>query len=442
MDNSFLSLRLPILFCYQGGTMTYKTKIGYACMNDDIYPKEYKTCRIANVTEEKLRELIEHNLKVLELALEYNIAHNNKMFRISSSLIPFGSSDVNTIDWLHDYKDDFDRMKALILDNGMRVSVHPGQYTVINALEERVIVDSIAELEYHAILLDALSGNRNHKMILHVGGIYGDKTAAMQRFIDVYRNRLSDRIKKYLVIENDDRLYTVEDVLEIATQIPVPVVFDNLHHDINPSLQDLEMHEIIRCVVSTWSEKESIPKMHYSQQALDKRPGAHSYTIDLELFESDYKKIYGLYPCDIMLEVKDKNRSFIKVNALLYPSQTVLEQEWARYKYWVMARSQHAYNDLRVLFKNAPVDPIEFYRCVDSLIEVEPAVSSHVNAFQHVWGYFKDVATDKEKQQFLKLIDSYKAETIKSGRIYTFLEKLSRAYGVTYLNESYFFPKK
>ena len=74
-----------------------------------------------------------------------------------------------------------------------------------------------------------------HKMVLHVGGVYGDKQEAMKRFMAEYRE-LDETIKRRLIIENDDRYYTLEDVLWIAEKIQIPVVFDNLHHKLNRQL--------------------------------------------------------------------------------------------------------------------------------------------------------------------------------------------------------------
>lgn len=420
--------------------MNQKPRIGYACLNLDILPNDYKTCRKQNVTPEKLRELISHNLTVLSKTIDYNIDHHNTMFRISSSLIPFGSSEINTLDWATEFKEEFDLIKTKCQTHDIRLSIHPGQYTVLNSPTKSVVQASIEELNYHATLLELLSGNPNHKMILHVGGVYGDKDAAIERFVTVANNRLTDLIKKYLVIENDDRLFTLEDVLNISRQTNIPVIFDNLHHEVNPSLGELSKSELLIAVSQSWSDHDGKMKVHYSQQDLNKKPGAHSETIFLDRFMRDYQELYQQVETDIMLEVKDKNRSFVKVNTLFHPNQKELESEWAKYKYWVMARSPQTYNQLRSMFKdNAKVDPIQFYTLVDGLRELPLNIGYQINALEHIWGYFKKVHQPREKVKYLLYIESLRTNESDVMKVYRFLHSLATKYQVNYLLNSYFF---
>lgn len=82
---------------------------------------------------------------------------------------------------------EFSTIGAYIRENGLRVSMHPGQYCVINSLREDVVARSIDELFYHASILEAMGLDATHKMVLHIGGVYGDKAQAMQRFAQVYQ---------------------------------------------------------------------------------------------------------------------------------------------------------------------------------------------------------------------------------------------------------------
>src|SRR6202163_1125361 len=113
----------------------------------------------------------------------------------------------------------------------------------------------------------------------------------MDRFIDVYNSRLSNQIKKYLVIENDDRLFTVEDCPYINkhtkrdgvpdTHKGIPVLFDNLHH---ACLHNNEpMLEAMTAVFATWYEHyDGLPLTDYSTQDPNKlnHLGAHTENID------------------------------------------------------------------------------------------------------------------------------------------------------------------
>lgn len=405
--------------------------IGYACMNSDIEPNKYRTCRKDKINDGVLRELIEENLNVLEGTIDYNIKNKNKMFRVSSSLIPFGSSPLNTLDWAKEFEDNFKRIRNKIESHDIRISMHPGQYTVINSPDSSVVNNSIEDLRYHAKVISLLAPSKDSKMILHVGGVYGDREAALKRFVEVYTTRLDQDILKHLVIEND-HYFTVEDVLWIASRVSVPVVFDNLHHDINPSLLEYTIEEIVKMVENTWNGDR--PKFHYSQQATGKRVGAHSATINLDLFIKDYNRIFSHIDADIMLEVKEKNRSFLKVNQYFNHSQKVMEEEWARYKYWVMSKSQDAYNSIRSLFKdNQDVSSIEFYRIIDSLYDLEMNVKAEINALSHAWGYFKRIATPKEKDTYMSLLDQKNIFRLKAH-----LRRMALKYQVDYLRESYY----
>lgn len=416
-----------------------KNRIGYACMNNDTYPQSFKTCRIQNITNEKLIELIQHNLEVLEAQIDYNITHGNRMYRVSSSLIPFASSELNQLDWMTYFAADFLRIRKKIKEGDIRVSCHPGQYTVINSNNPDIVKRSIKELEYHARIMHLLSGNKSHRIILHVGGVYDNKFNSMHRFIDVYNHSLSELIKKYLVIENDDRLYTVEDALYIAQYTSVPVVFDNLHHRCNPSFEDLSVKDVLNKVRATWPD-DIVPKMHYSQQAHNKRMGAHSASIDLREFELDYYDFIEGEPIDIMLEVKDKNRSFIKVDSFLYPQQTKLEKEWARYKYLVMAHSIHSYNAIRALFKNnANIEAKNLYHLVDHALMMNLDIGNQINAMDHVWGYFKKECTPDESISYASKREKFRNCEISNKPIIRQLHNLANKYEKSYLLESYYF---
>lgn len=414
--------------------------IGYACLTIGVPNTNLKSCTAKNVTEQKLLDIISHNLKSLDNIIEYNIKNNIKLFRISSDLIPFGSSPLNELPWWKIFSSEFTRIGEKIKENSIRVSMHPGQYTVLNSPNTEVVTRTINDLNYHTKVLDSLGVGEEHKIILHIGGVYNDKEQAMTRFITNY-GYLSDSVKKRLVIENDDKSYNIKDVLEIRTKLDIPVIFDNLHNKINCySKDENDIYWINECK-KTWKENDGYQKIHYSQQDPLKKSGSHSKTILINEFIEFYKTL-GREDIDIMLEVKDKNLSAVKCINCTSIDKPIkqLEIEWSKYKYKVLENSPLNYQEIRNLLKNKSDYPvIEFYNYIEDALNEEIAVGNSINAAMHVWGYFKNIASDKEKINLLKSIDGYEHGKISIKSIKSNLWKMAVKYQQYYLLDSYYF---
>ncbi|BCZ47819.1 hypothetical protein psyc5s11_38860 [Clostridium gelidum] len=414
--------------------------IGYACLTIGVFSTNLKSCVLRNVNEEKLLDLISNNLNSLENIIDYNIKNNIKLFRISSDLIPFGSNSVNNISWWDIFFEKFQKIGTKIQENGMRVSMHPGQYTVLNSPSLDVVNRAIDDLKYHTRVLNSLGVSKANKIILHIGGVYNDKKQAINRFIDNYNN-LEESIKERLVIENDDKSYNINDVLEIGTKLKIPVIFDNLHNYINSSEEEKSQIDWINECEKTWSIKDGYQKIHYSQQNIIKKPGSHSKSININEFISFYECL-GRNDIDIMLEVKDKNLSAVKcINGTSIDKDIkVLEIEWSRYKYKVLESSPANYAKIRNLLKdknNYPV--IEFYNLIENAMETEITTGNVINAALHIWGYFKKNASEKEKISFLKIVDEYENGVASISKIKNSLWRMTIKYNEEYLLHSYYF---
>jgi UV DNA damage endonuclease len=269
-----------------------------------------RTCRLKNATAVRLRELIEANLEALDRVVTFLIRERIQLYRISSGLIPLASHSINKVRWWETYEKDLARVGARIRQANIRVSMHPGQYTVLNSPHPHIVAASVDELAYHARLLDALGTDATSKLVLHVGGLYGaSEQLAMDRFIAV-AERLPEAVLRRLVIENDDRLFDADEVLSISRRLGVPVVFDWLHHHANPT--ERPVREVIADVYRTWTERDGLPKVHLSTQAADAPAGAHA----------DYVKAGDLLafldhapaqPVDCMLEAKKKDIALLRL---------------------------------------------------------------------------------------------------------------------------------
>jgi UV DNA damage endonuclease len=414
--------------------------IGYACISVGVRNTELRSCIQKNATETKLMELIEHNLKSLDTMIHYNINNKIKLFRISSDLIPFGSSPVNKLPWWEIHEQQLKQIGEKIKQSGMRVSMHPGQYTVLNSPDDKVVARAMEDLNYHTKVLDSLGVGPSHKIVLHIGGIYNDKPMAMQRFITNY-SMLSEEVKKRLVLENDDKMYNIKDVLEISSYTKAPVIFDNLHNKINPPSDNKDEVLWIEECKRTWKEKDGQQKIHYSRQNPKKQPGSHSETIVLHEFMEFIEKL-SRNDIDIMLEVKDKNLSAVKCINATSKNKNIkdLEIEWSKYKYCILEKSHSDYSEIRKILKDKKTYPVlPFYQVIEGALEKETTIGEAVNAAQHVWGYFKEIASEKEKSDFLKLVESYKEGGVTLKKVKSFLQKMTLKYQEEYLLNSYYF---
>lgn len=241
-------------------------------------------------TPDRLAQAIDGNLRALDAALDYQAKNGIHLFRISSDVIPFGSSPVNALDWMRDFEPHLAALGRKARRHGIRLSMHPGQYTVLNSPDADVVERAKLDLAYHAAFLDALGMDASGKIVLHVGGAYGDKPRALERFANAYAT-LPLAVRRRLVIENDDRLFTAQDVLALSRATGAPMVFDTLHHELNREPDAPDWRALLDEAAATWKPEDGAQKMHYAQQAPGRRPGSHTDTIELAPFLAFYRSL-------------------------------------------------------------------------------------------------------------------------------------------------------
>jgi UV DNA damage endonuclease len=408
-------------------------RIGYACTPISIPYRTSRSFLLKNFNEEVFKECVMDNLNDLMNILRWNVDNNIYLFRISSDIIPFGSHSVNKIDWWEIFREELSKIGVFIRGNKIRISMHPGQYTVLNSPKKEVLQKSFADLEYHCKFLDALDVDYTNKLVLHVGGVYENKGFAIKRFVENFQ-RLSPSAQRRLVIENDDKNYTIEDILEICNLLKIPAVFDNLHHKLNPC--GLKWKDIISCVKDTWKEEDGRVKFHYSDQDLVKKGGAHAKSIVTENFLNYMENIKGV-DADVMLEVKDKEISAIKCICALDEVLPVSKRtdQWAKYKYSIMEKNYSFYKKCSNLI-NSKIPISKVYIYMDECLSMPFQEGSFVNTAHHVYGYVNDKATEKEKESFNNLL---RRPVENRDKIKSHLKKLCKKYDVKYMNKSYYF---
>jgi UV DNA damage endonuclease len=160
-----------------------------------------------------LRTSLDH----LRAILGYLDRHDIRMYRMATSLAPYASHPELTAfhGQVEQCAGELAEVGALARDLDVRLSTHPGQYTVLNSESDEVRRAAVAELEVQAALLDAMGLGPEAVVVLHVGGAAGGHGAAADRFMAGFE-LLGERARERLVLENDDRVFGLGSVLEVA----------------------------------------------------------------------------------------------------------------------------------------------------------------------------------------------------------------------------------
>ncbi len=252
---------------------------------------------------DKLDNVIRSNLLALEEILKYNVKNNIHFYRMSSKIIPLATKDDVKFNYTTKYKEYYDRISKIIKDNNLRVDFHPDQFCVLNSTNNDVVKNSIKILEYHYYLLNMMMV-KDKVLILHVGSNVFGKDNSIKRFINNF-NKLPEYLKKCIVIENDDKIFNVNDVLKISEVINVPVVLDYHHYNCNKSTIDIEK------IFNTWN---ITPKIHFSSPKNKKEFRSHNDYINSDDFINFIESIKKYNTdVDIMLEAKMKDDALFRL---------------------------------------------------------------------------------------------------------------------------------
>jgi UV DNA damage endonuclease len=283
-------------------------KIGYPCVNLSVGCSSSRTFRLASYSTARLKETIALNLDCLNQILRFNVENGILFFRVSSDLVPFASHPVCKFRWQDWFKDEFGMLGKFIRQNHIRISMHPDQFVLLNSPRQEVVRNSIRELEYHARLLDLMELDEAAKIQIHIGGRYDDKSVSMERFVKTWL-RLDPSIRNRLVIENDDRLYSLADCIKVHKETGIPVLFDAFHHSLQNNRESIS--QALAMSAGTWKKRDGLPMVDYSRQKPRGRPGAHAESVDPRLFKKFLAQTMP-FDFDLMLEIKDKEKSALK----------------------------------------------------------------------------------------------------------------------------------
>ncbi|KAG2232557.1 hypothetical protein INT48_000937 [Thamnidium elegans] len=239
----------------------FKGRLGYACINTYLRKQKpsvfsARTCRLDTVEkkgEGYVRELALLNIADLKTMIKWNEENKIKFMRISSDIFPFASHEKAgyNIDFA---ENELSEIGVLAKEFNQRLTMHPGQYNQLVSLTPKVVANTIRELDYHARMMDLMGLDQDSVMIIHMGGVYGDRQSALARFEAEY-TKLPENIIRRLVLENDELGYSVSDLLPICKKLGIPLVLDC----INPG-NVTDLISLLPEINKTWTDRGIKPK--------------------------------------------------------------------------------------------------------------------------------------------------------------------------------------
>lgn len=247
----------------------------------------------------RISGLVLENARALMASLEFCASNGIGDFRVNSQILPLkthpqaGYENEELPDWPV-AEGLFRECGAFARGHGLRTSFHPDQFVVLNSPKEGTVTSSIAELEYQSEIAELIGADTVN---IHGGGAYGDKEAALRTFRTNFE-RLSDRTKARLTVENDDTTYTPSDLLPLCRDLEIPLVYDVHHHRCLRDGHDVAT--ATEAALDTWNRE---PLFHLSSpiQGWDgPQPARHHDFIDIRDFPREWLKL------DLTVEVEAK----------------------------------------------------------------------------------------------------------------------------------------
>ena len=292
-----------------------KIRLGYACISktlDNVTSSHSYT--YTNFEKEKnfkkLEEIIIKNFNDLEKLIDYNIKNNIHFYRLSPKLIPLATHKEVDFEYIKRYRKHYDKIAKKINENNMRVDIHPEEYCVLNSANKDVVYSSIIDLKYCYSLLEQFN-IKNKTLILHVGGSTFGKKQGLARFINNYK-KLPKQIQEAIAVENDDKIYNIDDCLKLNEILKVKIVLD-YHHYLCNNEEELTL-EMIKKIFDSWYPY--IPKIHFSspKNKTKKEFRSHHEFIDVDSFIDFIEYIKPLNKdIDIMIEAKGKDEALFRL---------------------------------------------------------------------------------------------------------------------------------
>jgi UV DNA damage endonuclease len=190
-----------------------------------------------------------------------------------------------------------------------RFSFHPDHYAPLGSPRSEVQAAARRDYAYHARMVAAMGLGGRVRLVVHVGGGYGDPDAAAGRFAAAAAGL--EGFREALAVENDDRVHDGTAVLALARRAGIPCVLDFHHQRVLRG--DGGLVELARSAAETWVR--DVPKFHLSSPASPTRPRDHAAFVTPEDAHVALAALgaAGVESADVMLEAKAKDAAVFRL---------------------------------------------------------------------------------------------------------------------------------
>lgn len=260
----------------------------------------------------QLHYVTEQNLKHTLRMLHYNIAHEIFLYRFSSSMVPLATHQEVRWDFKTPFQHLFSEIGTLVKKHRIRTSFHPNQFTLFTSEKPQITENAVLDMSYHYDVLEAMGLSNEAIINIHVGGAYGNKQAAIERF-HMNLTALPLHIKRRMTLENDDKTYTTTETLAICEKENIPLMFD-YHHYMANNESDEKLENLLPRIFQTWETIGLKPKIHVSSPKSEKEFRSHADYVDLEFLLPliNHLKKFDI-DIDVMVEAKRKDFAALKL---------------------------------------------------------------------------------------------------------------------------------
>lgn len=206
----------------------------------------------APAQKERLHALYADNIARLNAAIDYCLAQDIKLYRLTSALLPFADDPVGAY-VLEEFAAEMRRTGERATAANLRLVLHPDQFVVLSSDSPDVIANSIKILKSHAHIFDLLAQPQSAWATME---IHGGKSQRSERLIEVI-GRLPTNIRSRLALENDEYAYGAEEILAVCRAAQIPMVFDAHHHLCHQKLDSYDDESVGRMLAAareTWPD--------------------------------------------------------------------------------------------------------------------------------------------------------------------------------------------